>query len=619
MKPKRRESPRGPRTVWLVALAVALVTGAVFSGALSAEFVKWDDDINITRNVHIQGLGREQLAWMFTDMQQALRYKPLSWLSWAAIHAVSGLNPAGYHLANLLFHAINAGLVFLLIHRLLARDPEQGGGDRGRAAVLCAALGALLWAWHPMRVEPVAWASGLPYCQSVCFALLSALCYWQAGGPDGTRRLKRGWYWASVGAFAVALFTYPIVLTFFLGLVALDLHLWRRNAGGPWNWRSPAMRTFLWRKAPFVIVAALLLAVALYARSRATGPWPKAPSLAEFSLAHRVMQACYVWAWYLWKALLPLDLSPVYTRLVSFSPGGGPFVWALAGLLAMTGLLVWQRRRWPGALLLWLAYLALLIPVLGLTEHPHYANDRYSLLAHVVGAAAVATGLMRLCEQRARCGGWLLAACAVAVACAVLSVRQTLAWRNSETLFRHMVRTLGHDPYRAEILWRLGEVLALRGQTAAAAAAYEEALRTAPKSASAHNGMGELLAQQGRWREALDCFSRALDCQPGFLRALNNIAWTLATADDATVRNGGLALGTAQALNERSGIHNAQFLETLAAAYAETGQFDQAIATAERIPAMAKQTGEHEVAARNEKLIQLYRAGQPYRQPGKVE
>jgi tetratricopeptide (TPR) repeat protein len=177
-----------------------------------------------------------------------------------------------------------------------------------------------------------------------------------------------------------------------------------------------------------------------------------------------------------------------------------------------------------------------------------------------------------------------------------------------------MIAKLGDDPYRGDILWRLGEVLALQNKFPEAMAAYEESMRVNPKDPNGYNGIGEVLAQQGRWKEALTYFSRALDQQPGFLRSLNNIAWNLATAGDASVRNGTMALDLARALDERSGIRNAQFLETLAAAYAEIGQFDRAVATAEKIPAMARLSGEYEVAARNEKLIQLYRAGQPYRQ-----
>jgi tetratricopeptide (TPR) repeat protein len=608
------ESSQRTRSTWLIALLIALLTIAVFGGVGRADFVKWDDDINITRNTRIASLDWASLVWMFTDAQQALRYKPLSWVTWALIYAVSGIKPLAYHLVNLLFHALNAGLVYVLIRQLLIRASasERLGKRESNAVDFCAALGALLWAWHPLRVETVAWATALPYDQAVCFTLVSVLCYLQAWGTGDGRRVRLGWYWSSVAAFALALVTYPIVLTFFLVLVALDLHLLRGRVN--LLARRELLRPLLWRKVPFVIVTAVPLAVALYARAHALGPWPKAPSLAEFSLSHRVMQACYVWAWYCWKALLPFDLSPVYTRLISFSPSDPLFLGAFAAVLAVTTLLIWRGRQWAGALLLWLAYLVLLVPALGLTEHPHYTSDRYSLLPHIVLAIGVAALLLKLGERGERRWGWLVAAAGVVALCAVLSARQTRVWRNSETLFRHMVSVLGHDSYRAEILWRLGDVLAPQGRITEAKAAYEESVRADPNSASAYNGLGELLAQQGQWRDSLSYFSRALDRQPGFLRALNNIAWTLATAGDATVRNGRQALDLAQALNERSGIRNAQFLETLAAAYAETGEFGRAVATAEQIPAMAKLSGEFEVAARNEKLLPLYRAGQPYRQ-----
>jgi hypothetical protein len=616
MMPEPTESPRGPRPAWPVALAVALITGAVFSGSWQAEFVKWDDDINITRNTRVHHLGREQLAWMFTDVASVRRYMPLGWLGFAIHNAWFGITPRSYHVGNVLLYSVGAMLLFWIIRGILRQAAGHVPGDGQGGISICAALGALFWAIHPLRVEVVAWASGRLYCQAVLFLFVSLWAYLHSQSAVAAPARCRLFYWTSVLAFAASLLTYPIALAFPAALLALDGYPLRRFKEG---WWGPTARRAWLEKVPFVIVTVGLLGATLFARAHGVGVWAKPLSLAEFSLVHRIMQAFYIWAWYLWKALLPLDLSPVYTRLVSFQPGDGPFLGAMAGIVGVTGWLVWRRRRWPSALLLWLTYLALLVPALGLTEHPHYASDRYSLLAHVVGAVGVAAGLLKLGERCGRSRGWLVAAGALVAVCAALSVRQTLVWRNSEILFRHMVRTLGNDPYRAEILWRLGEVLALQGRLAEAAAAYEEGIRIAPKAPNAHNGLGELLAQQGKWREALVYYSRALDLSPGLLRALNNIAWTLATADDNTVRNGVQALGLAQALNERSGIRNAQFLETLAAAYAETGQFDRAIATAEQIPAMAKMTGEYEVAARNEKLIQLYRAGQPYRQRGKLE
>lgn len=585
---------------------MGLVAVGVFSVTWSAEFLKWDDDINITRNTRIQSLTRENLAWMFCDVGLARRYMPLGWVGFAMHHAGFGLNASTYHIANTIIHGACAVLLFYILSNILGRvvGAQQ---SRGQMSIsLCAALGTLIWAVHPLRTEVVAWASGRLYLQATLLLLLSLGAYLRSQNPEvGARMLL---YWISVLSFTASLLTYPIGLAFPAVLIALDCLPFGRFKEG---WLAKDARAAWIAKIPFVLVAVGQLAATFYARAHGAAVWQQSPSLADFGLPHRIMQAFYVWAWYCWKALVPIDLAPIYTRLVTFKPGETVFVISLIAILLLTAMLLWRAKRWRAALLLWAVYLALLVPMLGLTEHPHFTSDRYSFVPHLAFAMAAAAAIFKV-SQRHR--GWLIVAALLVVVNAALSVRQAMVWRNSETLFRHMIQSLGNDPYRADILWRLGEVLALEKKYAEAAAAYEECIRVNPKSPNGYNGLGEVLAEQGRWKDALPYFSKALDAQPGFLRSLNNIAWNLATAADPAVRNGPMALDLARALDERSGIRNAQFLETLAAAYAETGQFDRAIATAEQIPAMAKLSGEFEVAARNERVLQLYRDRQPYRQ-----
>src|SRR3974377_170525 len=98
----------------LVALFLFIVTFATFGRVLFSDFVKWDDDISVYQNPHIQGLDWERLCWMFTDASYALRYKPLTWLSYAVVHHFCALRPFGYHLLNLVLHSLNAVLVFFL-------------------------------------------------------------------------------------------------------------------------------------------------------------------------------------------------------------------------------------------------------------------------------------------------------------------------------------------------------------------------------------------------------------------------------------------------------------------------------------------------------------------------
>ena len=171
------------RTTALVFGLVAVVF-AVFFNTIEAGFLRWDDDINVFENPHVQGLTAENLRWMFTDFEQAIRYKPLAWLAWAAVHELFGLNPFGFHLANVLLHSVNTVLVFLLIRRLLklAATPHVSESLRMSAAThdAGAALGALVWAVHPLRVEPVAWVTGLPYGLSLAFLLLATIFYLHA-------------------------------------------------------------------------------------------------------------------------------------------------------------------------------------------------------------------------------------------------------------------------------------------------------------------------------------------------------------------------------------------------------------------------------------------------------
>src|SRR5678816_3886687 len=106
-------------------MLVAVATFATFIPALQSDFVTWDDDRNFTANVHYRGLGLSQLAWMWTTFHMG-HYVPLSWMTLGLDYSVWGMNPAGYHLTNLLLHAANAVLVYLLVRVLLERSSAAG-------------------------------------------------------------------------------------------------------------------------------------------------------------------------------------------------------------------------------------------------------------------------------------------------------------------------------------------------------------------------------------------------------------------------------------------------------------------------------------------------------------
>jgi tetratricopeptide (TPR) repeat protein len=597
--PEKRH-PAHPR---LAAALIFALTLAVFWPAVRGEFLQWDDDVNLTANPHLRGLDGASVKWMFTDAAYMRRYVPLAWLGWAVEKEAFGLTAVSAHAGNVLFHAINAVLVFFLVRRLAARHP--GGADR--PAMFAALAGAAIWALHPLRVEVVAWASGRMYAQGACFALLGVLAYLRAADePD--RRWRWRWLGLSLAAFAVSILTYPVFVPAVALLPLIDAYALRRfEPGVPW-WRGARHRAIWLEKIPFLGLAGAIALVTIAARAQAQGLWAPPPTLAEFPPADRIAQAGYVWAHYVWRPFVPVGLAPVYTTLVEFDPRSAAFVLSGAGVAAATALLWWRRARWPGVWALWLAHLILIAPMLGLAEHPHYANDRYSYFQGALGALAAA-GLLRAGGRFAFGAGG-----AAGMALAALSVAQIGMWRDSETLFRRLLDHVGVSEYRADIAMRLGDVLWIKGRFTEARARYEESLRILPqvtRAAVPHTGLARMAAAEGRGQEAADRYGAAVRLDPNFWPAWSGLGelllaasrWPEAVAalERAVALNGGDAtarelLGAALVQARRPAEAVAQLEAALrlrpgtlgtacnlVVALADAGRRDEAIALGQRI------------------------------------
>jgi tetratricopeptide (TPR) repeat protein len=617
--------PKTPdRTVPFTALALFLLTGALFARVLTFPFVQWDDDINLYRNPNLGGLDWPRLVWMVTDWQYVKYYAPLGWLSAAVIYEFSGLNPWGYHLSALLQHALNVALAFLLLRRLLAAATRVRGHEASAAALTC----------------------GAAHCMAMLFLLLSALAYLRAVEAGDAGRTGRGWYWASVAAFVASLLSYPVGLGFVAALVALDFFPLRRFGEGRGGWRDPRHRSIWLEKLPFVAAAGMAVALSVYRRFHTGWIWTPPAGMEEFTPLARVMQAFYLWAYYLWKPCAPFGLSPYYSTLVSFEPLSRPFVLSAALVLGLSAAL-WRRRgRWPGLGLVWACHLVLLVPVLGLFEYPHYPSDRYNYVASLVWSIVIGTALVKWWPA----AKFRLALGAVAVivaALAVASVRLSGIWRSSEGLFDHMLAALrADDPNRAEIHYHRGTLFANEGQLDRAGAEFQTALRIRATPAM-HHALGLVLERQqkfadalaqyrlaaqggpdaGVWRrlaavagrlglnaEAIQAYRAWLQLQPDSPEGLNNLAWLLATDADARNRNGAEAVRLAERACALTGGQVPVLLGTLAAAYAEAGRFNDALAAAQQARALAEAAGDREVAEKNRQLLELYRKGQPYRE-----
>ena len=397
-------APRETRPVmWWAAAACAAAAVAVFLPAVRLPFLDWDDGVNIVRNPNLNfSLGG--VRWMLTGAGLG-HWHPLSWFTLALDRAVWGFRPAGFHLTNVLLHALNAALFFLLARRLL-----RPAGARANRADAAALFSALFWGLHPLRVESVAWVTERRDVLSGALMLAAASAYVR-GADEGEG--SKGAFWRraalALGAAAMASKVFAIVLPGVF--LILDARLRVRP-----RWRE---------KLPWLAPVAVALGFNLAAQAQGA-----AVSWAAFGLQARLAQAAYGLAFYAGKTLWPSGLGPLYERSLLLEPA--PFIAAAVVVIAAAGSLWTWRRRFPGLAQAALAYALLALPALGLFKSGRMiAADRYAYLPGLPLALLAGAALARA----PFIGAARAAAAAVLVACALLARAQLPVWSSDVALW----------------------------------------------------------------------------------------------------------------------------------------------------------------------------------------
>ena len=174
----------------------------------------------------------------------------------------------------------------------------------------------------------------------------------------------------------------------------------------------------------------------------------------------------------------------------------------------------------------------------------------------------------------------------------------------------HYQEALRINPDYAEAHYNWGNTLAALGRREEALARYRDAVRIDPDYAEAHNNWGAALLALGRFKEAATHYQAALRIRPDYTYAHNNLAWLRATCPDAINRDGGQALAHAKRAVQLAGDDHAGFLDSLSAAYAELGDFEEAVRWQRKAVQIASDEIKDDLAAR----LELYKRGQPYRE-----
>src|SRR5712691_11324913 len=512
------------RGYWLVPVLIALVTFTAFLPTLQNEFVGWDDATNFLGNPHYRGLAWTHLRWMWTT--HLGHYIPLTWMTLGLDYVLWGMNPLGYHLTSLLLHAANAVLFYFVAFRILGLGLPDPGDRRQADLVLSAGFAALVFAIHPLRVESVAWVTERRDVLSGLFYLSAILIYLRAceRGERG-----RGWYWAAVGLFACALLSKSMVVNLPIVLLILDVYPLRRLGRSIGWWSEPARRVYV-EKIPFVLLAAAAAAIAVMAQLSVHA----AASLAQLSVPGRVAVSAYGLSFYLWKMVVPVNLSPLYPLSPTVNPWAMPFILSYTMVLAITAIALALRRRVPGLPAAWLAYVVVLLPVLGIFQSgPQIAADRYTYLASL-GWAILAGACLLFCWRISRTSTTgtpttlRIAGVAICVVAGleVLTWNQVQIWHDSERLWTY---TVAIHPNSSLAQFSLGIVLSAQGKPTEAIEHFQKGLQLRPDEPSAHTNLGVALIQQGKLADAIEHFRQAVRIYPD--DALAHTNWGSALID----------------------------------------------------------------------------------------
>lgn len=491
-------------------LALILLTVAAYWPATQAGFI-WDDDDYVTGNETLRSASGLKQIWL--EPGAVPQYYPLVHSTFWAEYHLWGLRPFGYHLVNILLHALGTVLVFLLVSRL-----GLPGGLPG------AWFAAVLFAVHPVQVESVAWITERKNVLSAVFYFAAFLAYVRFLGlprneavqreetpregfpAEGRRRL---WYAAALFLFLCALWSKTVAASF---PVAVLLLLWYR--------RGRVTRREALALAPFFLLGAAMGMVTLWMERvhvRAQGAeW-------DLSFMERVLIAGRAFWFYLTKLVLPVRLSFIYPRW-TVDPTALLQLLPPLGALALF-VVLWRRRDGMGrGPLAALAFFAVTVfPALGFFNtfpmRYSFVADHFQYMA-ALGPFLLAGAGMAAASRAGRPALVRAVSPVVLLVLALLSFGRARDYRDPETLW---VDTLAKNPSAWMARHNLGKLYEEEGRVPEALEQYSLALQIRPDLDTPLFNMGNLYSTQGRAQEAIASYERALQINPNMVEARNNL------------------------------------------------------------------------------------------------
>jgi protein O-mannosyl-transferase len=480
------------RTAWVVA-ALFLGAALLYWPVAGFDFINFDDDVYVFHNDHLKnGFSWAGLRWCF-QIGYAGYWHPLTWMSHMLDCQLFGLRPGPPHVINVLLHAASAALLFLVLQRMTRTFWRS-------------ALVAALFAWHPLRVESVAWIAERKDVLSAFFWMLALWAYVRhAKIAHCPLSIVNYFYALSLLFFALGLMAKPMVVTLPCVLLLLDgWPLGRLGTGAP-----RAYAQLVLEKTPFFLLAAGSSILTVMAQNRNGA----VASLKIVSLDTRILNGLVCYLRYAEKLFWPANLSVIYPLAFKLPVlEVGLALVFLAGFSA--AVIVFHKSR-PWALVGWLWYVGTLFPVIGFVQVGGQAMaDRFSYIPSIGLLLMVCWAVEELSRPWRARRAWLALAAAIALAaCAAQTMVQVRYWRNSGTLFQH---ALAIDPNNYFAHGSYGCYLRDRGQLEQARIECQRAVEISPAYVPGYTFLSGVLALEGRKDDAMAALRDALKIRPDY-------------------------------------------------------------------------------------------------------
>ncbi len=651
---------RSKRVTLLIYIALAAGIIIAYEPIRHNGFVKYDDASYIVENPHIaEGITQQSLTWAFTKSYSS-NWHPLTWLSHILDYQVFGLNPLGHHLVSVLFHIVNAMLLFWIIKNITG-------------AMWASAFVAAVFSLHPVQVESVAWAAERKTVLSGLFWLLTIAVY-----VHYTKKPQLGRYILVLLIFGLSIMTKPIVVT--LPLVLLLLDYWpleRLRIDGQDSGTSKSALWLIAEKIPLLAMSAFLSMMTIIAQ-KTSGAISTSENLP---LDYRLANVSLSYIRYIGKLVWPSALAVYHPHpRTGFSPATAM---CAVVVILLTILSIYVGRRKKYVVVGWLWYVGTLVPMIGLVQVGAQAIAyRYMYLSMLGLLIILAWAVKDVVGSRIRLKMLTAVSAMVVLSALIILTRfQVGYWKSTLTLFEHTLAVTEDNPAAEE---NYGFVLSEAGRLDEAAAHIKKAIQLVPDYVEARHNLGRIYMKQGKINEAVECFSelakhkdvpadvhydlasalvlqkkydeaikelaRTLELNPDYPHAPSTMAVALMSAgrtdeaiacfnkylllnENSTELHYNLAVALSMQKKYEEAIKHftrvieldpknagalnglARMLDALAITYADAGRFDDAKATAEKALNFARTTRQSALAAEIEGRLQLYKKGLPY--PGK--